>query len=84
MRYDGTYFYSRWALQVTEAGEYDAAAHEFRTVAFIPKEDGVHDESVHSIMRLIDRNRIEYQHFSRHSDEAVERMDVSFALTRES
>src|SRR5512141_213836 len=48
-RYDLTYLYSRWALRVTESGDYDPASKEFRTTAFIPKEDGVHDENVRTI-----------------------------------
>jgi Protein of unknown function (DUF1579) len=78
-----TYLYSRSSLQVTEEGEYDEAKQELRTSAFIPKEDGVRDENIHTVMRLADPHKIEYLHFSRYGNESAERMDVSFTLTRE-
>jgi hypothetical protein len=81
-KYDGTYFYSRWALRVTETGEYDDSTKEFRTTAFIPLEDGVHDENVRTITKLGDRNKIVYQHYSRYNNEDSERMDVVITLTR--
>jgi Protein of unknown function (DUF1579) len=82
-QYDSTYFYSRWAIRVTETGEYDAVAREFRTKAFIPLEDGVHDENVRTITNLKDPNKIVYTHYSRYSNQARERMDVEITLTRE-
>jgi Protein of unknown function (DUF1579) len=54
--YDETYFYSRWALRVTETGEFDDQAREFSTKAFIALEDGVHDENVRTITNLKDPN----------------------------
>jgi hypothetical protein len=80
-KFVGTYFYSRSSLQVTEEGEYDGAKREFRTLTFIPKENGVRDENVHTVMGLADPHKIEYLHFSRYSDESADRMDVSFTLT---
>ena len=82
-KYDSTYFYSRWALRVTETGEYDDKSKEFRTTAFIPLEDGVHDENVRTITRLSDRNKIVYEHYSRYSNESAERMNVVIKLTRQ-
>jgi Protein of unknown function (DUF1579) len=81
-QYDRTFFYSRSALRVTETGEYDAATHEFRTKCFIPLEDGVNDENVRTITNLKDPNRIVHTHYSRYNNQAVERMDVEFTLTR--
>jgi Protein of unknown function (DUF1579) len=81
-KYDSTYFYSRWALRVTETGEYDDKSKEFRTTVFIPLEDGVHDENVRTITRLNDRNKIVYEHYSRYSNESAERMNVVITLTR--
>ncbi len=68
-QYDQTYFYSGWALRVTETGEYDAAAHEFRTKALIPLEDGKRDENVRTVTKLADINKIVYLHYSRYNDE---------------
>jgi hypothetical protein len=82
-QYDSTYFYTRWAIRVTETGEYDAVTREFRTKAFIPLEDGVHDENVHTVTHLNDPNKIVYTHYSRYSNQATERMDVEITLTRE-
>ena len=82
-KFVSTYFYSRSSLRVTEEGEYDDAKQELRTIAFIPKEDGVRDENVHTVMRLADPHKIEYVHFSRYSNEPVERMDLSITLTPE-
>jgi hypothetical protein len=80
--YDETYFYSGWALRVTETGEYDPQLKEFRTKAFIPLEDGERDENVRTITRLADKNKIVYLHYSRYNNEAAERMDVQITLTR--
>lgn len=82
-KYDSTYFYSRWALRVTETGEYDNKTKEYRTVAFIPLEDGAHDENVRTITELSDRNNIVYKHYSRYSNESSERMNVVIRLTRQ-
>jgi hypothetical protein len=81
-KYDSTYFYSRWALRVTETGEYDPKTKEFRTTAFIPLEDGLHDENVRTITRIRDRDKIVYEHYSRYSNERAERMNVVITLTR--
>jgi hypothetical protein len=81
-QYDSTYFYSRWALRVTETGEYDDAAKEFRTRAFIPLEDGVHDENVRTITSLKDPNKVVYKHYSRYSHEKAERLNLEITLTR--
>src|SRR5262249_42351362 len=65
--YDSTYFYTRWALRVTETGEYDAATKEYRTKAFIPLEDGVHDEYVRTVTELKNPDKIVHTHYSRYS-----------------
>lgn len=82
-KYDSTYFYSRWALRVTETGDYDNKSKEFRTTAFIPLEDNVHDENVRTITKLADPNKIVYEHYSRYSNEDAERMNVVITLTRQ-
>src|SRR5262249_671167 len=82
-QYQSTYFYTRWAMRVTETGEFDDHRHEFRTTAFIPLEDGVHDENVRTITDLNDPNKIVYTHYSRYSHEHTERMNVQITLTRE-
>jgi uncharacterized protein DUF1579 len=82
-KFDSTYFYSRWALRVTESGEFDDKSKEFRTTAFIPLEDGVHDENVRTISKLSDRNKVVYEHYSRYSNESAERMNVVITLTRQ-
>lgn len=79
--YDATYFYSRWALRVTETGEWDEAKREFRTRAFIPLEDGVHDENVRTSTSLKDPARIVHKHYSRYSHQKSERMDLEITLT---
>jgi hypothetical protein len=81
-QYDSTYFYSRWALRVTETGEYDDATQEFRTKAFIPLEDGVHDENVRTTTSLKDPDKIVYKHYSRYSHEQAERLNLEITLTR--
>jgi hypothetical protein len=81
--YDSTYLYSRWARRVTETGDYDAAKQEFKTQAYIPLEDGVRNENVHTVTHLQDPNKIVYTHYSRYDNESAERMDVEITLTRE-
>ena len=81
--YDSTYLYSRWARRVTETGEYDAAKQEFKTQAYIPLEDGVRNENVHTVTHLQDPNKIVYTHYSRYDNETAERMNVEITLTRE-
>jgi uncharacterized protein DUF1579 len=79
--YDSTYLYSRWALRVTESGEYDEKAKEYRTTAFIPLEDGTRDENVRTITKLGTANRIEYIHYSRYSNESAERLNLDVVMT---
>jgi hypothetical protein len=68
---------------VTETEEYDDdGAQEFRTRAFIPLEDGVHDESVRTITSLKDPDRVVYRHYSRYSHEEAERLNLEITLTR--
>jgi uncharacterized protein DUF1579 len=81
-KYDSTYFYSGWAQRVTEIGEYDDKSKEFRTVAFIPLEDGVHDENVRTITRVAETRDIQYQHYSRYNGESTEHNDLTIGLTR--
>jgi hypothetical protein len=81
-RYESTYFYNRSSLRVFETGAYDPAAHEFRTEAFIPREDGVRDEHVRTITKFFGDTAITYTHFSRYSDQAAERNDFSATLRR--
>jgi hypothetical protein len=80
-KYDQTYFYSRWAIRVTETGEFDDVAREFRTTAFIPREDGTHDESVHTVLRFEANRTIDYWHYSRYDNEKVEMMNLHAALS---
>jgi len=82
-QYEITYFYNRWALRVTETGEYDDATREFKTRGFIPLEDGVNDETVRAITSLHDPNKIVYTHYSMRSPaETCQRIDVEMVLTR--
>jgi hypothetical protein len=81
-RYDQTYFYSRWAIRVTETGEFDDAKREFRTTAFIPLEDDVHDENVRTVLKFADPDHATYTHYSRYSHEKSERLDLEIQLTR--
>jgi uncharacterized protein DUF1579 len=80
--YDTTDFYSRWALRVTETGNFDDSTREFRTQAFIPKEDGIHDEKVRTITTIMDPERMVHTHYSRYDNETVERRDLEIVLTR--
>jgi|SRR5580704_16934651 hypothetical protein len=80
-KYDSTYLYSRWALRVSEAGEYDERTKEYRTTAFIPLEDGTRDESVRTITKLGRGKRIEYEHYSRYSNESAERLNLDVVMT---
>ena len=81
-RYDSTYFYSGWAMRVMETGEYDDKSKEFRTVAFIPLEDGVHDENVRTITRFAETRHMQYLHYSRYNGESGEHNDLTITLTR--
>jgi hypothetical protein len=82
-QYEITYFYNRWASQrVTETGEYDDPAREFRTRGYIPIEDGVNDETVRAIFSLKDPNKIVYTHYSMRSPaETCQRIDLEMVLT---
>jgi hypothetical protein len=82
-QYDVTYFYTRWAGRVTETGIYDEKARQFITKAFIPLEDGVHDENVRTINDLSNPNKIIFTHYSQKSNEPKERLQVVFTLTRQ-
>src|SRR5262249_17227680 len=81
-QYDSTFFYSRWALRVTETGEYDEEDQEFRTRALIPLEDGRRDENVRTITSFRDPNRLVHNHYSRYADEKTERRDLEIVMTR--
>ncbi|MGD0142164.1 MAG: DUF1579 family protein [Rhizomicrobium sp.] len=81
-KYDQTYFYSRQAMRVTETGDFDDVRHEYNTVAFVPREDGVRDESVRTVTRFRDDGRVEYWHYSRYSDEKLDLMNFHATLTR--
>ncbi|HEX7915335.1 hypothetical protein [Rudaea sp.] len=81
-RYDQTYFYTRWAIRVTETGEFDDAAHEYRTTAFIPREDGVRDESVRTTTKFRNDGTVEYWHWSRYDNENTELMNFHAVLQR--
>jgi hypothetical protein len=81
-RYEQTYFYNGSALRVFETAEYDSVAREFRTVAFIPREDGVRDEHVHTTTKFLADTAIIHEHFSRYSDQSTERNDFSATLRR--
>ena len=83
-RYEQTYFYSGSPMRVFESGVYDGAAREFRTRTFIPREDGVRDEHVRTITTMPSDSEIVHVHYSRYSDEAVERNDFSATLRRSS
>lgn len=81
-RYEQTYFFNTWPYRVTESGVFDSKRREFRTKAVIPREDGVHDEHVRSIVDLRDVNKIVYTHYSRYSYENRERLQLVVTLTR--
>lgn len=82
-QYDVTFFYNRWALRVTETGEFNGAANEYRTRGFIPLEDGVNDETVRTTTSLKDPDKVLYKHYSRRSPkDTCERMDLEIVLTR--
>jgi Protein of unknown function (DUF1579) len=80
-RYESTYFYNRSAMRVYETGTYDPAGRVFRTAAFIPLEDGVHDERVRTVTTLGGDSVITYTHYSQHSDEPAEWNDFSATLS---
>jgi hypothetical protein len=81
-RYEQTYFYNTWPNHVTETGVFDSTRQEYRTQAIVPREDGIHDEHVRSIVSLRDVNKIVYIHYSRYSYEKRERLQLVVTLTR--
>jgi hypothetical protein len=81
-KFDGTFFYTKWALRVTEAGTFDDGKQELAVDAFVPKEDGVHDETVHSLTRFNRNGTIEYWHWSRYDNEKTPLMNFHAILTR--
>jgi hypothetical protein len=81
-QYDTTYFYSRWAVRVTETGEYDDEDQEFHTSALIPLEDGKRDENVRTITSFRDPNRLVHTHYSRYNNEDSERRDLEIVMRR--
>jgi len=83
-QYEETYFYNNWPQRVFETGIFDAERREFRTQTLVPREDGVHDEHVRTILSIKGPNEIVYKHYSRYSNEASERLNVMITLTRSS
>jgi hypothetical protein len=81
-RYEQSYFYSGSPLKVFEFGEYSAERREFSTRAFIPLEDGVRNEHVRTVTHIRSSDEITYEHYSRYSDEAVERNDLTITFRR--
>ena len=80
-RYEVNYFYARSAMKVFEVGELNEG-NEFLTSAFVPLEDGQHDEYVRTITKLINSGKMHYLHFSRFDYEKTERKDFEAILTR--
>jgi hypothetical protein len=80
-RYEVNYFYAGWPIKVFETGIL-SRDNSFLTSAFIPLEDGKHDEYVKTITKLISSDQIEYLHFSRFDYEKAERKDFEAKLTR--
>jgi Protein of unknown function (DUF1579) len=81
-KFDGTYFYTLWAMRVTEAGVFDDARQELAVDTFVPKEDGVHDETVHAVWKFNRNGTIEYWHWSRYDNEKAPLMNLHALLTR--
>jgi len=85
-QYKITYFYNRWASErVTETGEYDDPASEFKTRGYIPLEDGVNDETVRAIFSLKDPKKIVYPYYRMRSlKETCQSVDLeSFSRARD-
>jgi hypothetical protein len=80
-RYDVNYFYAGWSMRVLEAGILNND-NEFLTTAFIPLEDGVHDEYVKTVTRFTTPGNMHYVNFSRFNHEKTERKDFEASLTR--
>jgi len=80
-RYEVNYFYARSAMKVFEIGSLNND-NEFLTSAFVPMEDGQHDEYVRTITSFIAPDTLQYLHFSRFDYEKTERKDFEAILTR--
>lgn len=81
-RYEQIYFYNDWPQRVFETGAFDDRRQEFRTSAFIPREDGIHDEHVRTVLSLKGPSQMVYTHYSRYSNESRERTNLVITLTR--
>jgi hypothetical protein len=81
-QYEETYFYNDWPQRVFETGIFDAESREFRTHALVPREDGLHDEHVRTILNIKGPNEMVYKHYSRYGNETRERLNVVITLTR--
>jgi Protein of unknown function (DUF1579) len=83
-QYEETYFYNNWPQRVVEIGIFDAKRREFRTHTLVPREDGIHDEHVRTILSIKGPNKMAYKHYSRYSNEVRERLNLVITLTRNS
>ena len=82
-RYENLYLYRASAMKVFEHGSFNPVTKEYTTSAFIPLEDGSHDEHVRTITKISgDNNHVTYVHFSRYSDEKEETLDFEADLKR--
>jgi Protein of unknown function (DUF1579) len=81
-QYEQTYFFNTWPHHFTETGSFDSKRQEFLTQGIVPREDGVHDEHVRSILRLRNANEIVYTHYHRYSYEKREHLQLVVTLTR--
>lgn len=80
--YEENYFYNGSSLKVFEIGNYDKIHRDFTTKAFIPLEDGSHDEHVRTVTHIMAKNSISYIHYSQYSNEPEECNDFSAFLER--
>lgn|GEM_PF-6147139 len=81
--YENLYIYRGSPMKVFEKGNFDPANMQYITTAFIPLEDGVHDEHVRTITKISgDHNHISYVHYSRYSNESAEILDFEAELKR--
>jgi len=81
-RFEQTYFYRSWPHSVTEFGVFDKQLREFRTETVVPREDGIHDEHVRTVLKIVSHDRMIYTHYSRYSNEPRERRNLVITLTR--
>jgi Protein of unknown function (DUF1579) len=81
-QYEQTYFFNTWPHHFTETGSFDSKRQEFLTQGIVPREDGVHDEHVRSILSLRNANEIVYTHYHRYSYEKREHLQLVVTLTR--